>query len=247
MKIALYNQKGEKKGELEASEQIFGTKFNEDLIHQALVRQLSNARLGMISHTKTRAEVRGGGRKPFRQKGTGRARQGSTRSPQQVGGGVALGPRNNSNYKKDMPKKQRRIALFSALSAKMSDNKVIALDKYEGEIKTKPFMEMLHKLPIEKDVLLVMSEKDTTIQKSSNNLPFVKALLVNYVNIADLQKYDTVLFMEEALKKMEELFFQRQHNESTLHYHTADCYRKSHQNGRENDLCILRSSKGNED
>jgi len=205
-KVTLYNQQGEKKGELQVSDQIFGVKFNEDLIHQALLRQLSNARLGMISHTKTRSEVRGGGRKPFRQKGTGKARQGSTRSPNQIGGGVAFGPRNNSNYKKFMPKKQRRLALFSALSAKISDNKILAVDKYEGEIKTKPFMEMLHKLPIEKDVLVVVSEKNNTIQKSSNNLPFVKTILVNYLNIADLQKYDSILFLEEALKKAEEVF-----------------------------------------
>lgn len=208
-KVALYNQKGEKKGDVQVSDQIFAAKFNQDLIHQALVRQLANARLGMIAHTKTKAEVRGGGRKPFRQKGTGRARQGSTRNPHQIGGGVAHGPRNNRNFKKDMPRKQRRLALFSALSAKLSENKVLALDKYEGEVKTKLFAEMLKRLPIEKDVLVVVAEKNDTIQKSSNNIPFAKTLLVNYLNIADLQKYDTVLFEESALKKIEEVFIQK--------------------------------------
>lgn len=205
-KVALYNQQGDKKGDVTVSEEIFGAKFNKDLIHQALVRQLSNARLGVIAHTKTRADVRGGGRKPFRQKGTGRARQGSTRDPHQVGGGVAHGPRNNRNYNKQMPKKQRRLALFSALSAKVSENKVMALDKYEGEVKTKNFAEMIGKLPIEKDVLVVLSEKNATIEKSGNNIPTVKTILVNYLNIADLQKYDSILFLESAIKKVEEVF-----------------------------------------
>lgn len=205
-KVTLYNQKGEKKGDVQVSEQIFGAKFNRDLIHQALVRQLSNGRLGMIAHTKTRAEVRGGGRKPFRQKGTGKARQGSIRDPHQVGGGVAHGPRNNRNYTKQMPKKQRRLALFSALSVKLAEDKVMAIDKYEGEMKTKAFAEMIQKLPIEKDVLVVLPEKNAVIEKSGNNIPTVKTLLVNYLNIADLQKYDSVVFLESALKKAEEIF-----------------------------------------
>lgn len=205
-KVTLYNQKGEKKGDIQVSEQIFGAKFNRDLIHQALVRQLSNGRLGMIAHTKTRAEVRGGGRKPFRQKGTGKARQGSTRDPHQVGGGVAHGPRNNRNYTKQMPKKQRRLALFSALSVKLTENKIMAIDKYEGEMKTKAFVEMIQNLPIEKDVLVVLPEKNAVIEKSGNNIPTVKTLLVNYLNIADLQKYDSIIFLESALKKAEEIF-----------------------------------------
>lgn len=208
-KVTLYNQKGEKKGDIQLSEQIFGAKFNKDLIHQALVRQLSNKRLGMIAHTKTKGEVRGGGRKPFRQKGTGNARQGSTRNPHMIGGGVAHGPRNNRNFNKQMPKKQRRLALFSAISAKVEENKVMALDKYEGEIKTKAFAEMIQKLPIEKDVLVVMAEKNNAIEKSGNNIPTVKTILVNYLNIADLQKYDSVLFLEPAIKKMEEVFISK--------------------------------------
>lgn len=209
--VVLYNQNGEKIGDVKVSERIFGQKFNQDLVHQALVRQLANKRLGVIAHTKTRSDVRGGGRKPFRQKGTGRARQGSTRDPHQIGGGVAHGPRNVKNYKKMMPKKQRRQALFCALSAKLEEKKILALDKYEStEMKTKPFADMLKKLPIEKDVLIVIPEKDRPFQKSSNNIPFAKTLLVNYLNIADLQKHDHVLFLETALKKLEEVFITSQ-------------------------------------
>jgi large subunit ribosomal protein L4 len=210
-KVILYNQEGEKKGDVTVSDTIFAAKFNGDLIHQALIRQLSNARPGVFAHTKTKAEVKGGGRKPFRQKGTGNARQGSIRNPHYIGGGVAFGPRNERNFQKEMPKKQRRLALFSALSAKLSEDRVIALDEYKApEIKTKNLMICLHKLPIEKDVLVVLSEKNEIIQKSVNNLPFAKAILVNYLNIADLQKFDHILFMEDALGKMEDIFLPKE-------------------------------------
>ncbi|MBD3328066.1 50S ribosomal protein L4 [Candidatus Peregrinibacteria bacterium] len=206
-KVILYNQKGEKKGDLEVSKKIFGAEYNEGLVHQALLRQLSNARPGVFAHTKTKADVKGGGAKPFRQKGTGRARQGSTRNPHYIGGGVAHGPRNNRNYEKDMPRKQRRLALYCALSAKMNENKIMALDTYDDkESKTKNLQVMLQNLPIEKDVLIVVAEKNESLAKAGNNLPFVKTLLVNYLNIADLQKYDNVLFLEEALNKVEEIF-----------------------------------------
>ncbi len=190
------------------SDTVFSTPFNKDLIHQSLIRQLSNARPGVFAHTKTKAEVRGGGRKPFRQKGTGKARQGSTRNPHWVGGGVAFGPRNVRNFKKDMPKKQRRLALFSALSAKLAENKILALDKYEADnISTKKFMEVLQALPIDKDVLVVIKEKDEKIVKSNNNLPFTKTILVNYLNIADLQKYEHVLFIgEDSVTQVEKIF-----------------------------------------
>lgn len=207
LKLDLYNKKGEKKGTVDVPEEIFGAAFNEGLVHQALLRQLSNARLGMISHTKTKGEVRGGGRKPFRQKGTGNARQGSIRNPHMRTGGVAMGPRNTNNYKKDMPRKQRRLALFSALSAKFKDGKVLALDTYdETEIKTKKLIEMIQKLPIEKDVLIVIPEKNPVIERSSNNIPFAKSILVNYLNIADIQKHDHLLFLEESINKMKEIF-----------------------------------------
>jgi large subunit ribosomal protein L4 len=210
-KITLYNQQGEKTGDVQVSDAIFDAKFNQDLIHQALVRQQANARVSEITYTKTKGEVRGGGKKPFPQKGTGRARQGSIRNPHWKGGGVAFGPKNDRNYSQMMPKKQRRLAIFSALSAKLKDGKIIAVDKYEAkEVKTKNFMAMLHKLPIEKDVLILIPEKDATIQKSSANLPFVKTMLVNYLNIRDLQRFDQILFFEKALKKMEELFITKE-------------------------------------
>jgi large subunit ribosomal protein L4 len=206
-KITLYNQQGEKKGDVQVSDVIFDAKFNKDLLHQALVRQHANARVSEITWTKTKAEVRGGGKKPLPQKGSGKARQGSTRNPHWKGGGVAFGPKNDRNYNQMMPKKQRRLALFTALSEKLRDGKIIALDKYESkELKTKTFMEMLHKLPVEKDVLILIPEKDDTVQKSSANLPYVKTMLVNYLNIADLQRYDEVVFFEKSLKKLEELF-----------------------------------------
>jgi large subunit ribosomal protein L4 len=215
LQVDLYNQNGEKKGQITVSEEIFGRKFNRDLVHQALVRQSANARLGMIAHTKTKGEVSGTGKKPFRQKGTGNARQGSLRNPHQVHGGVALGPRNVRNYSLLMPRKQRRAALFSALSHKLSEGKVLALDDYRNEkAKTKAFVEMLHKLPIETDVLIVLPSKNELIAKSSHNLPFVKTILVNYLNIADLQKYDHLLFMEEALKKIEEVFSKQSSGET---------------------------------
>ncbi len=210
-KITLYNQQGEKTGDVTVSDTIFGAKFNQDLIHQALVRQQANARVSEITHTKTKAEVRGGGKKPFPQKGTGRARQGSIRNPHWKGGGVAFGPRNDRNYTQMMPKKQRRLALFSAISEKLKDGKIIALDKYDvKDVKTKNFMAMLHKLPIEKDVLILIPEKDNIVQKSSANLPYVKTMLVNYLNIRDLQRFDQILFFEKALKKMEELFLTKE-------------------------------------
>jgi len=210
LKIDLYNQAGTKTGEVTVPEEIFGQKFNKDLVHQALVRQHANARLGMIAHTLTKGEVRGGGKKPFKQKGTGKARQGSIRNPHYIHGGVAFGPRNNKNYKQMMPKKQRRLALFSALSVKMAEGKILALAEYKNDkVKTKTFEQMLHKLPIEKDVLVVLPAKDQLIEKSSNNLPFVKSIQVSYLNIADLQKYDHVLFLQEALKKMEEVFLKK--------------------------------------
>lgn len=205
MKADLYSQTGEKKGQVDLNKDFFEVPFNGDLIHQALVRQHANGRRA-IAHTKLRGEVRGGGRKPFRQKGTGNARQGSRRMPQLKGGGVVFGPRNDRNFKVDMPRKQRRKALFSALSLKAAEGQIMALDKYEGEVKSKPFAEMVEKLPIDRNVLIVLSEKNETIQKSSNNLPNVKTILVNYLNIADLQKYRNVLFLEEALTKMTEVF-----------------------------------------
>lgn len=206
-KITIYNQEGQKIRENEVPSTIFEAAFNRDLVQQALTRQLANRRLGMIAHAKTKGEVVGGKKKPFRQKGTGNARQGATNNPHQIGGGVAFGPRNVKNYKQDMPKKQRRLALFSAISQKLRDNQVIGLENYQNDqIKTKQFAATMGALPVGKDILLVLPEKNDLIAKSSRNLPNVKTILVNYLNIADLQKYETVLFLEKALEKMEKVF-----------------------------------------
>ena len=205
MKVDLYAQTGEKKGEVTLKKEIFEVPFNEDLVHQALVYQLANARIN-VAHTKSRGEVRGGGAKPFRQKGTGRARQGSTRNVHMKGGCVVFGPRNERSFKKQMPKKQRRKALFCALSEKARSGEIIALEKFEGEIKTKPFAELMKKLPIKKDTLLVLPGRDKTVELSAKNLQNVKTIHANYINIKDLQKYDTVLFMQSALDKVEEVF-----------------------------------------
>lgn len=206
MNIDLYSQKGDKIKTIKVSDVLFNSTINEGLMHQAMVRQQSNARIN-CAHTLTKGEVRGGGAKPYRQKGTGRARQGSIRNPHYKGGGVAMGPRNVRNFVKDMPKKQRRKALFSALSMKAKDKKIIALDKYEeNDIKTKQVVKLLSKLPQARTVLMVLDAKQLNFQKSANNLPNIKTLLVNYLNVVDLLKYDQVIFLEEALKKAEDLF-----------------------------------------
>lgn len=216
MKIDLYSQTGEKKGQIDLNPNIFGVKINEGLIHQALIRQLANNRKP-IAHTKLRNEVRGGGRKPYRQKGTGRARHGSIRSPIFRGGGVTFGPRNIRNFKKDMPKKQRRKALFAALSAKVKENQVIALEKYDSQAyKTKKIIELLNKLPIEKNVLIVTPEKNIYFEKSSNNIPYIKTLLVNYLNIADILKFEKILFLKESLGKLEEIFLKKEEEKKEI-------------------------------
>jgi len=209
MKATLYSQKGEMTGEVELPKEIFEVPFNKDLVHQALVRQLANKRTA-TAHTKTRAEVRGGGRKPFRQKGTGNARQGTIRAPHMRGGGVVFGPRNTRNFTKDMPKKQRRKALFCALSEKARDNEIIAIEGYKAEKpQTKVFSAMLQKLPIEKDVLIVIPEKNQIIQQSSRNIPFVKTILANYINIKDLQKYEKILLFKDTIDKIKETYLSK--------------------------------------
>lgn len=209
MKAALYDQSGKKKGDITLNKDIFGIEVNGDLIHQYLIYQESNAR-NAVAHTKSRGEVSGGGKKPFRQKGTGRARQGSTRNVHQRGGNVTFGPRNTRNFTLMMPKKQRRKALFCTLSSKAKEGQVMVLDTYTAkEAKTKPFNEMIQKLPIERDVLVVIAEKDEVIQKSSRNIANAKTILVNYLNPKDLMKYHHVLFLENALEKIETTFLKK--------------------------------------
>ena len=206
MKIDLYTQKGEKKGTVDAPDTMFKAPIKEDLVHSLVVRQMANAR-SVGAHTKTRADVRGGGSKPWRQKGTGRARFGSSRNPIWRSGGVAFGPSNERNYTKNMPKKARRTALFSCLSVKAGDNQVFALDKFETkEPKTKEFANLMSKLPVERSLLIILTEKDANLQKSADNLPNVKTILVDNLNPHDLLKYEKVMFLESALKKAKELF-----------------------------------------
>lgn len=209
MEIDLYTQSGTKNGKISLPKEIFEVPFNEDLVHQALIRQLSNQRRS-TAHTKSRGEVRGGGRKPYAQKGTGRARQGSIRAPQWRGGGVVFGPKNTKNYYKEMPKAQRRKALFCALSEKARENEIIALENYEAKTpKTKQFIDLLTKLPIERNVLIVIPGKDAIVQKSTNNIPNAKTILVNYINIKDLQKFKKILLFKESINKLKETFLKK--------------------------------------
>ena len=202
MKLDIYTLKGKKTGEdIDLPADIFEAPVNKDLMHQAFVRQMANARLGTHS-TKTRAEVRGGGRKPFKQKGTGRARQGSIRSPQWVGGGKVHTPKPR-DYTKDMPKKMRRAALRSALSVKAAENEIVIIDDLKiSDQKTKTMVKALEKLVGDNSALLLMSEKseqEEMVARSANNLPSVKTLLANYTNIRDLLGYDKVVVSLKAL------------------------------------------------
>lgn len=212
MKIDVYTQAGEVKGSVDLPKEIFEVEFNADLIHQALVRQQSNGRVA-IAHTKLRGDVRGGGRKPFKQKGTGRARQGTIRAPHMKGGAIIFGPSKDRNFEKDMPKKQRRKALFSALSFKASSNSIVALEGFKSEKpQTKELLGTLQRmkvLPEGRSALIVLAQKDEIIQKSSNNLKNVKTVLAGYVNIQDLQKYSKLILLEDSIDKLQEVFLNK--------------------------------------
>ncbi|MBG7610335.1 MAG: 50S ribosomal protein L4 [Anaerolineae bacterium] len=201
MELKVVNMNGRKVDTVELPEKIFEAKINVDLMHQAYVRQMANARLG-THNTKTRGEVRGGGRKPWKQKGTGRARQGSTRAPQWVGGGTVFGPTPRS-YAKKMPRKMRRAALRSALSAKAVENEIIVVKKLElAETKTKLMAQSLEKLVGDESALIVIPAKSAdyeSIEKSARNLPDAKTILVNYINIRDLLSYDKLILPLRAL------------------------------------------------
>lgn len=206
MKIDLYAQSGDKKGTVDVSDAMFKVEVNDELVRMAVIRQLANRRR-VTAHVKTRAEVSGGGKKPWRQKGTGRARFGSSRNPIWRGGGVAFGPRSVRNFSIEMPKKARRSALFSCLTQKAADSKVFALDTYKADKpKTKDFAAMIKKLPEGRSLLIVLEKKDEALEKSASNLPEVKTILVDYLNPYDLLAYDNIMFMEPSLKKAEEIF-----------------------------------------
>jgi len=205
MKIKLYNQQGEEKGEITLNKEIFEYKINPDLIHQAVVMIQANRR-NAIAHTKKQGEISTTTKKPFRQKGTGRARQGGTRKAHHRKGAVAFGPRNTRNFSKDMPKTQRRMALFSALSSKAKEGNVLALDKYENEPKTKLFAEMIKKLPIKRDVLVVTNGKDPVIFRAARNMKNVETVESRNLNVEKICLHRDILFLQDALKSLETTF-----------------------------------------
>ena len=204
-KIDVYDITGKKVSEIELNEEIFGIKPNKELVHAAVVNYLANQRQGTQS-TKTRAEVRGGGRKPWRQKGTGRARQGSIRAPQWIKGGIALGPKPRS-YRYTINKKERRIAIKSVLSSKVLENTLTVVDKIAfEEIKTKNMVTALNNLKVEGKTLIMLPEKNENVQKSARNIEGVKTTLVNTVNVYDLLKYNKLVVTLDAVKKLEEVY-----------------------------------------
>lgn len=204
-KIDVYNMQGQKVSDVELNETIFGIEPNEAVVHSVLINYLANQRQGTQS-TKTRAEVRGGGRKPWRQKGTGRARQGSIRAPQWVKGGIALGPRPRS-YKYTVNKKERRLAIKSVLSSKVLENNLVVVDKMDlKEIKTQNMVKALNSLKIEGKTLIMLPEKNEIVQKSARNIEGIKTTLVNTINVYDLLKYNKLVITLDTVKKLEEVY-----------------------------------------
>lgn len=204
-KVDVYNIEGKKVQELELKEEVFGIIPNEAIVHSVLVNYMANQRQGTAS-TKTRAEVSGGGRKPWRQKGTGRARQGSIRSPQWIKGGIALGPKPR-NYKYRVNKKERRLALKSVLSSKVLNNELLVVDKLElSEIKTKNMVSILNNLNVEGKALILLPEKNLNVQKSAKNIEGIKTTLLNTINVYDLLKYNKLVVTLDAVKKIEEVY-----------------------------------------
>lgn len=204
-KVNVYNMLGEIVEEIELSENIFGIEINKHVVWEVVKNQLANKRQGTQS-AKTRAEVRGGGRKPWRQKGTGRARQGSTRSPQWKGGGVVFAPKPR-DYSYKVPKKVRRLALKSVLTSKVEENEIIVVDHIEFDApSTKNMANLLLKLNSDKKALIVMGTKDSNVIKSANNIPTVATALVNTINVYDILKYNSLIITKEAVKLVEEVY-----------------------------------------
>ena len=202
--VSVYNMEGAQVGTIELSDSIFAVPVNEHLVHQAVVAQLAAKRQG-TQKAKTRGEVSGGGRKPWRQKGTGHARQGSIRAPQWKGGGVVFAP-TPRDYTVKMNKKEKRAALKSVLTSKVNDEKFIVLDELTlAEIKTKAVKAVLDNLKLEK-ALIVTKEKDDIVVKSANNLPKVKTAEIGTINVYDMLKYDTVVITKEAALAIEEVY-----------------------------------------
>ena len=202
--VSVLNMEGKEVGNIELNDAIFGVEVNEHLVHMAVLQQLANNRQG-TQKAKTRSEVSGGGRKPWRQKGTGHARQGSTRAPQWTGGGVVFAP-TPRDYSFKLNKKEKRIALKSVLTDKVAQNKFIVVDELKlDEIKTKKFVEVMNNLKVEK-ALVVLNDMDTNVIASAANVPTVKTAQTNELNVFDLLKYDTVVVSKAAVATIEEVY-----------------------------------------
>ena len=202
--VSVFNMKGAEVGTIDLNDAVFGVEVNEHLVHLAVVQQLANNRQG-TQKAKTRSEVRGGGRKPWRQKGTGHARQGSIRAPQWTGGGVVFAP-TPRDYSVKMNKKEKQLAMKSVLTSKVNESKFIVLDELKlAEIKTKQIKAVLDNLKVEK-ALIVTKEKDDVVVKSANNLPKVATTALNNINVYDILKYDTVVVTSEAVAAIEEVY-----------------------------------------
>ena len=202
--VSVFNMKGAEVGTIDLNDAVFGVEVNEHLVHLAVVQQLANNRQG-TQKAKTRSEVSGGGRKPWRQKGTGHARQGSTRAPQWTGGGVVFAPVPR-DYTVKMNKKEKRAALKSALTSKVQDSKFIVLDELSfDEIKTKNFVEVLNNLKVDKNAIVVMPEIDEKVIMSARNIPTVQTTLVNTLNVYDVMNGGTVIVTKDAVAKIEEV------------------------------------------
>ena len=204
-KIDVLSTDGKKVKELELNENVFGIEPNENIVHEVVVNYLANQRQGTQS-TKTRAEVSGGGRKPWRQKGTGRARQGSIRAPQWIKGGIALGPKPRK-YTFKVNKKEKRLAIRSILSSKVNEKELTVVDKIElKEIKTAEMVKILNNLKLTGKTLVVLDNNNENVQKSLRNIKGAKASIVSTINAYDLVKYDNLVLTEEAVKKIEEVY-----------------------------------------
>ena len=203
-KVSVYNIDGKEVGSIELNDAVFGVEVNEHLVHLAVVNQLANKRQGTQS-AKTRSEVSGGGRKPWRQKGTGHARQGSTRAPQWTGGGVVFAPKPR-DYSFKMNKKEKKIALLSALSSKVNDSKIVVLDSFNlDEIKTKKFAEVMNNIKVS-NALFVIEGENKNVVPSGRNIPTVKVSATNEINTYDVLKYDTLVVTKAAVEKLEEVY-----------------------------------------
>ena len=203
-KVSVYNMEGKEVESIDLNDAVFGVEVNEHLVHMAVVQQLANNRQG-TQKAKTRSEVSGGGRKPWRQKGTGHARQGSTRSPQWTGGGVVFAPVPR-DYSFKINKKEKRAALKSVLTSRVLDNKLIVVDELKfDEIKTKKFQAVMDNLKVKK-ALVVIADNDEKITMSARNIPTVKTALVNSINVYDILKGDTLVLTKDAVAKIEEVY-----------------------------------------